>query len=86
MPTTTILISRALIFLPRYSGVRPTISPARKAASTTASSRPDRPEPIPPNTSSPVIMFAIGTADPRPVKDSIAAFTAPLAPAVVLAA
>ena len=31
-PTAAILISRASIFLPRYSGVRPTISPATKTA------------------------------------------------------
>jgi hypothetical protein len=34
------LISRSPIFLPRYSGIRPTISPARKTASTTISSIP----------------------------------------------
>ena len=31
-PTAAYLISRASIFLPRYSGVRPTISPATKTA------------------------------------------------------
>ena len=35
-----ILTSRASIFLPTYSGVRPTIRPATKIASTTNSSMP----------------------------------------------
>ena len=34
------LISRASIFLPRYSGVRPTISPATKTATMTNISIP----------------------------------------------
>ena len=38
IPSATSLISRASIFLPRYSGVRPTISPAMKTASRTNSS------------------------------------------------
>ena len=33
MASIAILTSRASIFLPRYSGVRPTISPATKTAS-----------------------------------------------------
>ena len=33
--TTAICISKAPIFLPRYSGVRPIISPAMKTAMTT---------------------------------------------------
>ena len=35
-----IFTSRASIFLPRYSGVRPTISPAMKTASMAKSSMP----------------------------------------------
>jgi hypothetical protein len=35
-----ILTSRASIFLPTYSGVRPTIRPATKIASTTNSNMP----------------------------------------------
>ena len=35
-----IFISYASIFLPRYSGVRPTISPATKTATTTNISMP----------------------------------------------
>ena len=48
------LISRPSIFLPRYSGVRPTISPAMKTATTTNSSIPYMPEPTPPRTTSPM--------------------------------
>ncbi|GJE68795.1 hypothetical protein CHKEEEPN_0314 [Methylorubrum podarium] len=35
-----ILTSRASIFLPRYSGVRPTIRPATKIATITKTSMP----------------------------------------------
>ena len=35
-----IFISKASIFLPRYSGVRPTISPAMKTATMTKASMP----------------------------------------------
>ena len=44
----TSLISRASIFLPRYSGVRPTIRPPMKTASRTKSSIEYRPAPTPP--------------------------------------
>ena len=39
-PTAAILISRASIFFPRYSGVRPTISPATKTAIRTKKNIP----------------------------------------------
>ena len=39
-PIIVSLISRPPIFLPRYSGVRPTISPATNTATTTNSSIP----------------------------------------------
>jgi hypothetical protein len=81
----TSFTSRASIFLPRYSGVRPTISPAMKTASRTKRSIPYSPEPTPPKTTSPSIMFAIGTAPPRPVSESSAAFTAPVDVTVVIA-
>ena len=47
-----ILISFASIFLPRYSGVRPIISPATNTATTANSSMPNRPEPGPPTITS----------------------------------
>ncbi len=43
-----IFISKASIFLPRYSGVRPIISPATKTAMMTKASMPYSPEPTPP--------------------------------------
>jgi hypothetical protein len=55
-PSTTSLTSRRSSFLPRYSGVRPTINPPRKAASRTISSIDAGPEPIPPKITSPVII------------------------------
>ncbi len=39
-PMTASLISRASIFLPRYSGVRPTIRPPMKTAMMTSISMP----------------------------------------------
>src|ERR1043165_2048265 len=39
------LISRALIFLPRYSGVRPTMRPATKTVMTARMSMPYNPDP-----------------------------------------
>ena len=80
------MTSRASIFLPRNSGVRPTIRPEMKTARMTNRSIQYRPEPTPPQMTSPVIIFAIGIAPPRPLKDSIAAFTAPHDAAVVTAA
>ncbi|CFN73425.1 Uncharacterised protein [Bordetella pertussis] len=44
----TICMSRASIFLPRYSGVRPIISPAMNTARMAKASMPYRPEPTPP--------------------------------------
>jgi ABC-type lipoprotein export system ATPase subunit len=49
-----IFISNDWIFLPRYSGVRPTIKPAMKTATMTNASIPYSPEPTPPNTTSPI--------------------------------
>src|SRR5450755_826183 len=77
VPSAASLTSRAPSFLPRYSGVRPTISPAMNTASTTSSSIPNRPEPGPPKITSPVMMFDIATALPSPVNASTPLFTAP---------
>ena len=51
-PSEASLISRASIFLPRYSGVRPTISPPMKTASRTKTSIEYRPVPTPPKMTS----------------------------------
>ena len=81
-----ILMSNASIFLPRYSGVRPIISPARNTAITAYTSMPYRPEPTPPKTTSPSWICAIGTSPPSGVKESCMLFTAPQEAAVVMVA
>ena len=67
MTRTAIFISNGPIFLPRYSGVRPTISPAMKTARMAKISIPYSPEPTPPKTTSPSCMMNIGTAPPSGV-------------------
>jgi hypothetical protein len=58
----TIFMSKASTFLPTYSGVRPIISPPTNTATRAKTSMPVRPEPTPPNTTSPSWMSAIGTS------------------------
>ena len=86
MVSTTSFISAAWIFLPRYSGVRPTMSPAMNTASRAKISIPYRPAPVPPGDTSPSIMLAIGLIPPSGVMESWAQFTAPVEVPVVLAA
>ena len=64
--------------------MRPTISPEMKTPRMTNSSIEYRPEPTPPQMTSPVIICAIGIAPPKPLSDSIAALTAPHDAAVVI--
>src|SRR6478672_9311518 len=78
--------SRAPIFLPRYSGVRPTISPATNTVMTARISRPYRPEPTPPGATSPSIMLNIVIMPPNGVNESWKEFTAPVLVSVVEAA
>lgn len=61
------LISRALIFLPRYSGVRPTINPATNTVTTARMSMPYSPDPTPPGATSPSIMLSMVTMPPSAV-------------------
>ncbi len=79
-------ISRASIFFPRYSGVRPTISPAMKTVSRTKTRIPYMPAPTPPKITSPSWMFTSGTSPPSGVKLSCIAFTAPQEASVVTVA
>ncbi|SAJ03274.1 Uncharacterised protein [Enterobacter cloacae] len=79
-------ISRTSIFLPRYSGVRPIISPAINTASRTNNSMPYSPEPTPPKTTSPICISHIGIMPPSALKESCMAFTAPQEAAVVTTA
>ena len=51
-PIVTSLMSLGSIFLPRYSGVRPTISPPMKTATRTKSNIMYKPVPTPPKTDS----------------------------------
>ena len=81
-----IFISFASIFLPRYSGVRPTIRPATKTVTMTNASMPYRPEPTPPKMTSPSLMSHIGTSPPSGVNESCIEFTEPLEAAVVAVA
>ena len=76
-------ISRPPIFLPRYSGVRPTISPATNTVMTARTSMPYRPEPVPPGATSPSIMLSIVIAPPRLVYESWNESTAPVEVSVV---
>ena len=60
-----ILISNASTFLPRYSGVRPTISPAMNTARMAPMmSMPYMPAPMPPGVISPSSMLNSGTRPP----------------------
>ena len=70
-------ISRDSIFLPRYSGVRPTISPAMKTDMRTNIRIPKSPAPTPPNTTSPSSMLTSGTMPPKGLKLSCIELTAP---------
>ena len=80
----TSLISRASIFLPRNSGVRPIIMPARKTVRMAYCSRLIRPTPSPPNTQLSIIC-ASGTSPPSGVSESCMALTEPVVAAVVVA-
>ena len=80
------MISLASIFLPRYSGVRPTISPPMNTANRTYTSIAYRPQPTPPQTTSLIARLVIGTALPNPVNDSIDALTEPLEVTLVVVA
>ena len=72
-----IFISYASTFLPRNSGVRPTIRPAIKTVIKTKIIIPYNPEPTPPNMISPSIMLNIETSPDRGDKLSCMQFTAP---------
>ena len=86
MTKAAIFISKASIFLPRYSGVRPTISPATNTAMMANTSIPYSPLPTPPKITSPSCMSHIGTSPPSGVKESCIELTLPLLAAVVAAA
>ncbi|KTC80332.1 hypothetical protein Lche_2352 [Legionella cherrii] len=78
-----IFISKGSIFLPRYSGVLPTISPAINTVRITSINIPYSPEPTPPKLTSPKCIIHKGTNPPRGVNESSMEFTEPLEAAVV---
>ena len=86
MASMAILTSLASIFLPTYSGVRPTIRPATNTATITNSSIPYMPAPTPPTMISPSCMLISGIMPPNAVKESCMALTAPQEAAVVTTA
>src|ERR1035438_10508155 len=79
-------ISTGRIFLPRYSGVRPTISPATNTVTIASTSRPYRPAPTPPGAISPRAMSNRAMPPPNGVNESWNEFTAPVDVTVVEAA
>src|SRR4029077_2185850 len=86
MASIAILTSLASIFLPTYSGVRPTIRPATKIARMTNSSIPYMPAPTPPMMISPSWILMSGIIPPSAVKESCMALTAPHEASVVMTA
>src|SRR6185503_15820837 len=74
------------IFLPRYSGVRPTINPAMNTVSTTITSIPYMPAPTPPKMISPSMMFSSGIIPPSGVYESCHELIAPHDASVVIVA
>ena len=67
MYSEAIFICAGPIFLPRYSGVRPTNRPAMNTAMTAMTSIPYSPVPTPPGLTSPSIMVSSGIMPPRAV-------------------
>ena len=68
--TEAIFISNASIFLPRYSGVLPIMSPAMNTPKMANINMEYRPVPTPPGATSPSCMRNIGTKPPSGVIES----------------
>ena len=79
-------ISVGRIFLPMYSGVRPTISPATNTVTMASTRMPYSPAPTPPGAISPSAMSISVIAPPNGVSESWNQFTAPVEVTVVDAA
>ena len=77
------MISRAVIFLRRYSGVRPTIRPATNTVMIARTNMPYRPEPTPPGATSPRPMLNMSRPPPTPVYEEWNELTAPVEVPVV---
>src|SRR3984893_8296378 len=76
-------ISAGRIFLPRYSGVRPTISPATNTVTMASTRMPYMPAPMPPGAISPKAMSNSAMPPPNGVNESWKQFTAPVEVTVV---
>src|SRR6266851_7402872 len=79
-------ISVGRIFLPRYSGVRPTISPATNTVTIASTRMPYSPAPTPPGAISPSAMSNNAMPPPNGVNESWKEFTDPVEVTVVEAA
>src|ERR1022692_4446947 len=79
-------ISLGRIFLPRYSGVRPTISPPTNTVTMARIKMPYMPAPIPPGAISPSAMSNSAMPPPNGVSESWKQLTAPVEVTVVEAA
>ena len=79
-------ISTGRIFLPMYSGVRPTISPATNTVTMARTRMPYMPAPIPPGAISPSAMSNSAIPPPNGVSESWKQFTEPVDVTVVDAA
>src|SRR6516165_11600050 len=79
-------ISVGRIFLPMYSGVRPTISPATNTVTIARTRMPYMPAPMPPGAISPSAMLKIVIPPPNGVSESWKQFTEPVDVSVVDAA
>src|SRR5215470_13840245 len=79
-------ISVGRIFLPMYSGVRPTISPATNTVTMARIKMPYMPAPMPPGTISPSAMSNSAIPPPNGVSESWKQLTAPVEVTVVEAA
>src|SRR5215469_8111032 len=86
MYSAAYFISVGRIFLPMYSGVRPTIRPPTNTVMTASMRMPYRPAPTPPGTTSPIIMLNSAMPPPNGVNESWNEFTAPVLVTVVDAA
>src|ERR1700751_3511779 len=76
-------ISTGRIFLPMYSGVRPTISPATNTVTMARTRVPYTPAPMPPGAISPSAMSNSAIPPPNGVSESWKQFTAPVEVTVV---
>src|SRR6202034_4126754 len=76
-------ISTGRIFLPMYSGVRPTISPATNTVTMARTRMPYMPAPTPPGAISPSAMSNSAIPPPNGVSESWKQFTAPVEVTVV---